>query len=229
MLQSATSSQSNTPWKISLIIPEASCTLVIALIVVVQSALFPLSCLTLWCCVSPQHMVSFQGYFPQRPFIILSFARLCPPPRAMTSYFVDWLWSSFSLLIAQMPFTSLQSSCFPLAALKIHCQWCLASVSTPCVCACLTPARCFHRFHINLNPAIVQMRFLFCRRVDLFASLSSSPARLSSGKQHFCGSKEVWRAWLCRRPCLNRSLKGGGSRVFEPVPSLAIASDLIKK
>lgn len=57
-------------------------------------------------------------------------------------------------------------------------------------CAYLTQYAALTDSHINLIPAFFQIRFLFfCLRVDLFASLSSSPARLSWGKQHFYGNK----------------------------------------
>lgn len=114
---------------------------------------------------------------------------------------------------------SLCTSCKPLCPLSmiVACSLhplCVSVHALQCVHVHVCPACCSHRFHINLNPAFVQIRFLFfCLHVDLFASLSSSPARLSWGRQHFYGNKGAWgggwRAWLCRRPCLNRScLKG---------------------
>lgn len=47
-----------------------------------------------------------QGYFSECLFIILSFARLLPPPHAITSYFLNWLSSSFPLLTLECPFLS---------------------------------------------------------------------------------------------------------------------------
>lgn len=157
------------------------------------------------------HVFIPQGYFSECLFIILSFARLLPPPHAMTSYFLNWLSSSVPLLMLKCPFFSEELTllnCFLFLdnqklLNELHYQWLLPTIPTFCVCArvsvCVSmcmfdPVCCSHRFHINLNPAFFQIRFLFfCLYVDLFASLSSSPARLSWGRQHFYGNKGVWR------------------------------------
>lgn len=162
---------------------------------------------------SQTHVFIPQGYFSECLFIILSFTRLLPPPRAMTSYFLNWLSSSFPLLILQCPFLSEKftlsncfsfpgqqklfcTSCKPLCVLSMIAACSFRPLDT-CLCARVRvwPPHCTQRFHINLNPAFFQIRFLFfCLHVDLFASLSSSPARLSLGRQCFYGNKghERW-------------------------------------